>query len=251
MALKAKLAKAEFEALAEVLKEHYKASGEDYILDAEGVEDVSGLKSALEKEKRERRELKTKLEAEAERFKDLDPERAREALKTLAELDDKKLVDKGEFDRLLKKRSDEFDQREAEYQNQLREAQSRLDTYELINPVKDAALKAGIIPKKLEMVMSYAGKRFKLNDKRKPVVLDADGDETSHTLDEFWSKEFKDEWPEFYAGTGAGGSGANPNHNGGKSGVKSIARKDLETMNPNQAMTLMKQVKAGEVTLTD
>src|SRR4051794_29374504 len=107
MALKAKLTKAEFEKLGDSLKEHYKASGDDYVLDAEGVEDVSGLKSALDKEKKERRELRVKLDAEAEKWKDLDPERAREALKAIADLDEKKLVDKGEFDRLLKKRSDE------------------------------------------------------------------------------------------------------------------------------------------------
>src|SRR5690348_10966000 len=187
MALKAKLTKAEFESLADPLKEHYKQSGDDYVLDAEGVEDVSGLKSALKKTKEERDQLKADLRAEADKWKDLDPERAREALKTLHELDEKKLVDKGEYDRLLAKRTKEFEDREKEYQATLSEQAKRLDTYELTNPIRDAALKAGVIPEDIDIVLAYTKNRFKLNDKRKVVVLDGDGDETTITTDKFFS----------------------------------------------------------------
>jgi hypothetical protein len=51
MALKAILTADEFSALPETLQEHYVQHGDGYQLDAEGVEDVTGLKSALEKQK--------------------------------------------------------------------------------------------------------------------------------------------------------------------------------------------------------
>ena len=44
---KYKLSKSEFEKLEASEKENYVASGDDYVLDAEGVEDVSGLKNKI------------------------------------------------------------------------------------------------------------------------------------------------------------------------------------------------------------
>ncbi len=253
MALKAKLTKDEFEKLSDPLKEHYKASGDDYVLDAEGVEDVSGLKSALQKTKEDRDSLKKQLAAEAEKFKDIDPERAREALKTLHELDEKKLVDRGEFDRLLKKRSDEFDQREAEYQKQIKEAQQRLDTYELINPVRDAALKAGVLPKSLDLVLAdmRVNSRVKLNDKRQVVVLDKDGDPTDLSLDKYFGEVYKNDYPNLYAASGAGGSGASANNGNGATGKKTMTREQLNALPLSEQRTIAIQASKGEVTLTD
>lgn len=250
MALKAKLTKAEHDALAEPLKEHYKASGDDYVLDAEGVEDVSGLKSALEKEKKERRELKTKLEAEAARFKDIDPERARAALAKVQEIDEKHLIDQGEFDRLLKKRSDEFEAKEAEKDRLIAENQKRLDTFELINPVRDALLKAGVMPDRIEDAVVAASRFVKLDDKRKVVVLDNDSDPSGKTLDEFASTEFKESKPWLYAATGAGGSGA-PANSTGNGGKKAITRKEFNELPAAQQRTVALQAGKGEIALTD
>jgi hypothetical protein len=95
--LKAKLTKAEFDALPEALREYYTVNeAGEYILDAEGVEDVTGLKSALEKEKTRAKELKEQFE----KFKDIDPDKAREALSKLEELEQTKLRKAGEFDKL-------------------------------------------------------------------------------------------------------------------------------------------------------
>lgn len=252
MALKAKLTKAEFEKLAEPLKEHYKASGDDYILDAEGVEDVSGLKSALQKTKEARDALKLQLEAEAEKFKDIDPVRAREALKTLHELDEKKLVDKGEYDRLLKKRSDEFDVREAESQQKMADLNKRLDTYELINPVRDAALKAGVLPKSLDLVLAdmRVNSRVKLNDKRQVVVLDKDGDPTDISLEKYFGEVYKIDRENLYAGTGAGGSGAQSGTNGSGTG-KTVTREQFKAMTPAEQVAVSKQATKGELALVD
>lgn len=89
MALKAMLTKEEHSSLPDSLKGEYKLAddGSGYVLDVIGVqglnlENVSGLKSALEKERQSLREAETRLKA----FGDLDPTKSREALSKLEEM---------------------------------------------------------------------------------------------------------------------------------------------------------------------
>ncbi|HEX8772591.1 MAG TPA: hypothetical protein VF735_03230 [Pyrinomonadaceae bacterium] len=205
---------------------------------------------ALKHEREERKAAR----AELEKYRDIDPEKAREALKKLNELDEKALIDKGEFERLLKKREDEFDRlmkkrseefdaEAAELKKQLAERDSRLDGYELISPVRDAALKAGVLADDIEDVLKITSHRFRLNDKRQPVVLDKEGDESSMTLDRFWGEEFKSQKPKFYGASGAGGSGAPAGGSGGGSGgAKTVKRDAFEQMAPSDQMA---HVKSG------
>ncbi|MEA2174116.1 MAG: hypothetical protein QOD00_1708 [Blastocatellia bacterium] len=193
-------------------------------------DDKEELSGALERERKERKDAKAALE----RFKDLDPDKAREALDKLQKLEEKKLMDKGEFDRLLTKRKEEFDLAEAELKRQLAERDSRLDNYELINPIRDAALKAGVLPEDIEDVLKITSHRFKLDENRKPVVLDKDGDVSSAlTVEKFWAEEFKTQKPKFYGASGAGGSGAPAGGTGGGSGgAKTVKRDAFEKMAP-------------------
>jgi hypothetical protein len=237
--LKGKIAK--LEDVDEPLRALYVKDGESFVLGEYEIEDISGLKTALEKEKTERRTLK----AQVEKFKDLDPDKARDALKKLEELDEKQLIDKGEFDRLLKKRTEEYDTKEAEYKRLIDEHSKRLDKYELINPVRDAALKAGVLPTDIDIVLAYTGSRFKLDDKRKPVVVDKDGDVSSTSVEDFWAKEFKTEHAKFYAPTGAAGSGA-PNGTHGTNGKKVITRDQWKQMSPQESVAYFKD--GGQLT---
>jgi hypothetical protein len=89
MALKAILEK--IDDAPEALREHYTEQDGKFVLSVEPVggyalEDVSGLKSALGKE----RTTRENLEKEVVKYKDLDPDRARAAL---AELDELKKID--------------------------------------------------------------------------------------------------------------------------------------------------------------
>lgn len=239
MALKVALTKAEFEKLSEELKKEYVADGDNYKLDAD-YEDVKGLKSTLEKLKADKKELSDKLIAEVDKFKDIDPERAREALKTLHDLDEKKLTAKGDYDRLLKKRNDEFDVREAESQKTIAEQSKRLDTYELINPLRDALLKAGVMADRIDDAL-LSGQRFvKLDDKRKVIVLDKDGDPSGKTLEEFAGGEFKESKPWLYAASGTGGSGSNGS-NGKVAGAKEIKREAFEALSQSERMAKSKE----------
>lgn len=201
-------------------------------------DDREELSGALE---RVRTEVKT-LKAEVKKYEGIDPERARAAQQKLDDLEAKDLMDKGEFDRLLKKRSDEFDAREADYKKQLEDRDGRLNHYELTDPVRKAALAAGVLPEDVEDVLKINSHRFKLNDKRQPVVLDKDGDETSHTLEKFWGEEFKTQRPKFYGASGAGGSGAPAGGSGGGGGgAKTIKRAEFDQKTPAERLTLAKE----------
>lgn len=72
MALKKKLSKEEYKKLSDIMKAEYKEDGESYVLDVEGEEDVSGLKSALDKEKGEKKIAKEKLLKAEERLAELE-----------------------------------------------------------------------------------------------------------------------------------------------------------------------------------
>jgi len=109
MGLKAKLTAEEFGALKAELKEFYtKASDGGYILDAEGVEDVAGLKSALEAERKAKKTSNDALKLLQEKFGDLDPVKAREALEALDKQDLATLLKDGKLDEVVNKRTEKM-----------------------------------------------------------------------------------------------------------------------------------------------
>lgn len=106
MPLKARLTADEHKALAEGLRGFYREEGGAFLLDAEGVEDVSGLKRTLEDKKADVVKLRAKIEELQKQFDGLDPEKARTALAELDKLRDKQLMDEGKVEELITKRTD-------------------------------------------------------------------------------------------------------------------------------------------------
>lgn len=102
--LKAKINKGDFAALSESLQELYVLSGEDYILDAEGVEDVTGLKNKVAELLKDTKAKSDMLKS----FEGLDAENAKKALEEMAKIEDKKLADRGKYDELLAKQTNDF-----------------------------------------------------------------------------------------------------------------------------------------------
>lgn len=93
--LKASLSASDFSALDETLKTFYVQSGDNYVLDAEGVEDVEGLKKSKAQILQEKKDLQAKLD-EMNKFKS-----EYEASKTAEE--EKRMKEAGEFAELEKK----------------------------------------------------------------------------------------------------------------------------------------------------
>lgn len=184
MALKAILDS--LDSVPEGLREHYKkdeTSGK-YRLDADGVEDVTGLKSALEKERNERKTTSQKLKELTEQLGDLDPAKAREALKKLQEMEDKKMIDAGKIDELLAHRTERMKQ---DFENQSKafnktiedrtkerdQLNGRLSELLIDNGLRQAAVKAGIRPEAVEDAVLWGKQLYRIKDGN-PVPMKGD-----------------------------------------------------------------------------
>ena len=107
---KAILTKEEYEPLDAIRKELYVEKDGKYVLDAEGVEDVTGLKNALNATRAEVKKLKADLQATVDMCKDIDPDRARDAQKKLDEMEEKNLLDAGKVDELVRMKTERMRQ---------------------------------------------------------------------------------------------------------------------------------------------
>lgn len=177
-----------------------------FFLEVEGQEDVSGLKSALEAERKARKDFEKKYGA----LKDVDPEEYARLKAEAADRETKKLTEAGEFDKLREKWAKEQADKDAEWQRKIAEKDALLATHVKDSQVRNAALKAGVIPEDIEDVMTITARFFKLADDGALQVLDDRGEVTPKTVDEFFAKDFKERKPKFYAASGQTGGGTPP-----------------------------------------
>lgn len=129
---------------------------------------------------------------------------------------------------------------------QIEAATKEIRHFKLTVPVRDAALKAGVLAEDIDLVLMDTSGKFGLTDDGKVAVLDADGDPTDTSLADFFGKLYKQQRPKFYAATGAGGSGAGHN-TGGNAGAKTMARAQWAKLPPDQQAEFFK----NKGTLTD
>jgi hypothetical protein len=133
------------------------------------------------------------------------------------------------------------------------ERDKKLKYYELTVPVRDAALKAGVLPEDIEIVLLDTQTRFRLNDEGKVIVVDQDGDAMDITPQKFFESLYKEQRPKFYAASGASGSGA-PGNVANANGKKAMRRADWDKLllsNPAQAGAFIKEVREGKASLVD
>lgn len=132
------------------------------------------------------------LAAQAEKFKDIDPDKARAALEKLQQIEDKKLIDSGKIDELVAARTErlvgEKDGRITELSTSLEAKTKEADEFKaeltrvLVGSHIDAcALAHKVTPAGLKIVRLLAehgddqGVRWTLNDQRQLVAMKADG----------------------------------------------------------------------------
>jgi hypothetical protein len=108
-----------------------------------------------------------------------------------------------------------------------------LTHYKLTTPLKDIALKAGVFPDSVDLVMLDTAKRFALGDDGQIQVLDEHGNPTSITPQKFFDTLYKEQRPRFYAASGAGGSGAR-NDGKGSGGHRTLSRAAFEALDHDE-----------------
>jgi hypothetical protein len=137
MALKVKLTAEEFGKLSDEMKAGYKQSGDVYLLDAEGIDDISALNNALDRLKKEAKDARD----QAAKFKDVDPERYK-TLIAEAEQRDKEIKEKkGEYDSIVKQMQDNHKKELEAKDTELKGMRSSLDEH-LIGEQANAAIAA-------------------------------------------------------------------------------------------------------------
>jgi hypothetical protein len=236
------------EGVPEAYKAAYEQKDGKFFLKEIEFEDVAPFKDKLAKKEKAINEANQKL-GRYTKFQELSDDELDDLL-SLRELkkSGKPLTvdEKAELERLHQKALGKATA-ELEAEKKARQAdQAQLKHYRLTVPLRDIAVKAGVIAEDLDLVMLDVQKRFALSDEGKIVVLDGDGDATDVTPQKFFETLYKEQRPKFYAASGAGGSGANNDKKGGGGSNKTVRRGDQEALNSN-----IEAIAKGEITVVD
>jgi len=233
--------KEELEQVEEKYRDLYTEKDGKFYLDIEMIDDmpqVGGLKSALQKERDANKQLKKDLQVTADKYKDVDPEKAREALKKLQELEDKQLLDAGKMEEVVTKRTERMQQDHQQqiqgFQGKLTEKETELEVTRrhLANLQIEAAITRvltsktgkdlGIIPQAIPDIVRRARDIFHLEEKTGNVIPHrSDGtilfgkDPSAPMPMDEWLSGLKPDCPHYFmpsggAGAGNDGTGAAP-----------------------------------------
>lgn len=238
MALKAILAS--LEGVPEAIQALYTEVDGKFVLDldAESIKDhpsTAPLANALAREKEDRRKAREEakaLEDKVATFKDIDPEKAREAMAQLAELADKELLDAGKVDEVVEQRLErakaDFEARVGakdklieDTQAQLAALNDRLSEVTIFTAIKDAAVQRGVRETALDDVVNRSRATWKLGDDGQPVASKANGEPDYGTSGEAititeWVDGLATAAPHLFKESSGGGSQGGGEQRGGK-----------------------------------
>lgn len=211
MALKFKIKN--LEEVAEPFRGLYvKMTDGSYSLEVDGAVDQDRLK--------EFRDKNIELLKEAEKYKDLNPQKYQELMELQRQRQEKELIDKGEVDQVIagriKTMKTEFDTTLAARDQSINTMSRQLESLLIDNTVRTAATKTGVRPEAVDDVLLRAktvftikdGKVAALNEKGE-VVYGKDG--TTPLGIEEWSTGLKATAPHLYMGSTGGNAQGNGN----------------------------------------
>lgn len=239
------------------LHDFYKQTDKGYVLDLDDDDD----RRKVDEFRANNIELRKKIEeaqAQLDRYKGIDPEKARAAQVKLAELEKKRLVDDGDIAALEKRISEEQREFHEQEKRTLREAAlekekriaaqtAKLRGYTLSDAISRAMNALGYqpAPNALPDIMSRAGGYYDLDEKDQLKVaverpaIDPQTTEPVNTPDQFVAYLVRTAPHLFKAG---GGSGARPG-DGDTGGNKRIVRGDEATPDDLRALAEGKAVR--------
>lgn len=201
-------------------------------------------------------------EAKLEGFKDItDPAKALEAIELVSKLDQKKLIDAGEVDRVKKSIEEQFTEKLTAADQRAEAAEKRADDTLIDNVFANSKFIADKIAVPRDMVRATFGNRFKVED-GKVVVLDTDG------KTKLLSKAKQGEYADFdeglelivngysakdaiLKGGNHSGGGNQGGGGGGKPGQAVYTRDELQAKNPTEQAQILKDVRDQKAILND
>jgi hypothetical protein len=238
-------------ALPEAVRGLYVAGdGGKYRLDVSGLEDTSGLKTALQKE-RDAVKLAKQQHAEAmaaalKPYEGIDPVKTRALLAQFEDADEAALIAQGKdgIEKVIARRMEKhtaaqqklIDKAIEEKEGALEVAQAFMDRV-LDNNIRAAATKAGIHPGAVDDALLRARLVFSIDDDGNAVQFDDDGEtivlgkdgKTPFSPDE-WFEGMKESAPHWFPASSSGGGATGSR--GGAGGGKTMKRAAFDALDP-------------------
>lgn len=252
------------ESVPEALRGFYtKTDDGKYRLDAEGVEDTAGLRSALNKERdnakaaeKSAKEARDAQEAFAKQFEGIDPEQVKALWSKMGGDEEMKLIKEGKFDQVFEKRTanlrKDFERQLKAAQDaaavQITEATTKAQKYAqglLDNRIREAATKVGIHSHAVDDALLRGRVLFSLDDEGN-AVQSKDGalvygkDGKSPYSPQEWLEGMRESAPHWFPATAAGG-GAPASRSNGAIGKKTTTRAAFDAMDATQRMSFIKE----------
>jgi hypothetical protein len=213
MALKLRISAEELAGLPEGIREFYEEKNGAFVLGVDGLEDTSGLRSALEKERKTAREL----EKLARQYQGLgkSPDEIAELVKAQEESEKSKLEQKGEWEKLKAQLLESHKKELTARDEAVQKMKGTLESYLVDAAATEAIAAAKGIPQLLLPHVKGAVKVIEEDGKYQVRVVGPDGSHRMNAKGEFLGiKDFVSEMRESevfsraFEGTGTTGGGA-------------------------------------------
>jgi hypothetical protein len=234
------------------------ANGNPIYIDANGQEMVTeaGTIARLNAEAKTHREAKEAAENKLKAFNGLDPDKAREAIETVGKIDQKKLIDAGEVDKVRETIKAEYSAQLNEAQKTIGERDARINDMTIQGVFSNSEFIRDQVAMPRDFFEAAMRPNFKVED-GKPVAYDragnrlmskkrvgeyADPDEALQLLVEMHPQKDTILKAPDAQGTGNGGGGGN------RSGGRTMKRADFEALGPQQQAAIATK---GEVAIVD
>lgn len=215
--------------------------------------------SRLNGEAKTNRERAEKAETALKAFEGLDAAKSREALEMLSKVDQKKLVDAGEIDRVRDEISKGYTAQIGERDGKLSDLQNRLDKMMLDNAFASSDFVRNRVAVPPEMFRSFFGNNFKIED-GKIIAYDSTGNKIFSDkrmgeladVDEAFEKlvsnyAHKDSILKAANQSGTGNAGGG----GSRGGLRSMNRADFDNLSPSKKAEAAGLMRKGELTIND
>ncbi len=174
-------------------------------LDVEDNDDRSQLKTALDKERKARRDAEKTLK----KLEGIDPDEYARLKAEADRLATDRLEGKGEWDKLRDKLTRELDDTKKAHADEIGALKAKL----LEKDVRTAALEAGVIPEDLDDVVALTMGSFEFSEDGTVVTREKGAQPTD------FYQEYRNQKPKFFKASGHSGGSGSPGNSGGGTDV--------------------------------
>lgn len=218
MALKYRIKK--LEDVPEAVRALYKADGDEFVLDAEGVVPKERLD--------EFRDNNISLQRQLEKLKDIDPVKYRELVNLQREVEEGQLLKAGKIEEVVNSRvtamKASLEGERDTFRSRAESAESQLSVLLIDSAVRNEALKLGVVNTALDDVVLRARTIYKMkdgaavpHDNKGEVIFGKDGKTPMPMSD--WLTSLKKNAPHLFANSQGGGAGG-----GTRAGINDLSK---------------------------